>query len=83
MARAPRPAGSEQDDESWTPTDAELGVGEGEEPSQEAVDAAADKMNAAMADPIVKAAIDLLIEQRAAELAGGRSCNANERDSNT
>ena len=67
MARVPRPAGSEQDDESWTPSDEDLGVGV-ETPENAKADAAI-KIAAVMEDPIIATAIEQLVQKRVAELA--------------
>jgi|FreactcultureFD7_1027221.scaffolds.fasta_scaffold06407_3 hypothetical protein len=72
MARNPRltlsgPAGSEQDNDGWTPSDEELGVGEETEAERKAEEAA--RITAAMADPVIATAIDQLVQQRVTELA--------------
>jgi hypothetical protein len=67
MARSPKPAGAEQDNDEWVPTDSELGVGE-ETPAEAAAEATA-KIAAVMADPTIAMAIEQLVQQRVAELA--------------
>ena len=60
-------AGSEQDNDDWTPSDTELGVGE-----ETAADAASDataKIAAAMSDPTIAAAIEQLVQKRVAEMS--------------
>jgi hypothetical protein len=69
-----RPAGSEQDNDDWTPTDADLGVGEASAADVKAEEAA--RINAAMADPAVATAIEQLVQRRVAELAVSRSAPA-------
>jgi hypothetical protein len=71
MARAPKPAGSEQDNDDWVPTDSELGVGEATEADTKA--AQQEKIAAAMADPVIAQAITDLVQKRVAELAVSQS----------
>jgi hypothetical protein len=65
MAKAPKPAGSEQDNDDWVPTDSDLGVGEETEAGLKAAEAA--RVTAAMQDPAIAKAITQLVEQRLAE----------------
>ena len=67
MARTPKTAGSEQDNDEWVPTDSELGVGE--ETAQGAAAEATAKIAAVMADPTIAMAIEQLVQRRVAELA--------------
>ena len=67
MARSPKPAGSEQDNDDWVPTDSELGVGE--ETQADAAAEANAKIAAAMSDPTIATAIEQLVQKRVAEMA--------------
>lgn len=70
MARRPITAGSEQDDETFLPTDTDLGIGEETGPGP---DDTATRVTAAMADPAIAAAVEALVQQRMAELATAQS----------
>jgi hypothetical protein len=71
--RAPtgRGAGSEQDDDNWQPSDADLDIGAAAAPPAASDDGAAARILEATSDPVIAQAIEQLVAQRVKEALGG------------
>lgn len=72
MARLPKTAGSEQDDDSFLLSDADLGIGEAAAPAEDTPDRVAEMM----ANPAIAAVVESLVQKRLAELAAAPSAAA-------
>lgn len=72
MARLPKTAGSEQDDEKFLLSDAELGIGEDAAPAEDTPDRVAEMM----ANPAIAAVVEQLVQKRLTELSAAPSAAA-------